>query len=131
MGWMAALKQGAPAGNQVESHTRVSGDTSAITLNPAVPLALLKNTSGSQITVTLPDPPKAMVGAIKRVVVMEGTTHDFQMVVSTVVADALKNSQFLKEVGAHLLFVWTGGDEGWAVAEHEIASADGVDVQVS
>jgi len=122
MGWISALKAGAPVGNKFEEFNATTAVN--VTADPSVPLTLLKNTSGSQREITLPNPPQELVGATKRFVVMEGNTQAWKVIVPNEVADSDKDAQNMNDVGAVLTYVWTGASEGWAICEQASDAAD-------
>ena len=126
MAWIAALKAGAPVGNQYEEFKATTAVN--VTADPSVPLTLLTNTSGGQREVTLPNPPQDLVGVIMRLVVMEGNTAAWKVVVPNEVADSDKDAQFFNDVGAVLTYVWTGASEGWAICEQ---ASDGADITIN
>jgi len=114
MGWIADLRSGSGLGNEFE---HITGTDTPVVLDATKPLTLLGNTGA--ITVTIPDHPTNTIGAVKRLIQLEGSGGQNVTVEPTKLVETgdHKDQLIITEEGGALSFIWTGNDEGWALLD--------------
>ncbi len=125
MGWIADLRSGSGLGNEFE---HITGTDTPVVLDATKPLTLLANTGA--ITVKIPDHPTNTIGAVKRLIQLEGSGGQNVTVEPDKLVETgnYKNQMIITEEGGVMSFVWTGNDEGWACLDQAV---DNTSVTVS
>ena len=115
MGWIKALKRGAPAEQRVETMT-----TSGFVPDPNIPVCLV-DTSGGEISNAKLAKPNAGPGYIKTFVYTVGGSNNASIsAVSSLQRDTHTEIAVMSKVGSVAQFLWDGSK--WALIPGEVGT---------